>query len=90
METTKLETIDQVTAAIVEAINMRPTRPGARAERLRCTRLADLHEMRARMFSDAAKSAGDLVPEIFVHAANMAAGRDMDRARQFRRQAGAR
>jgi len=88
METTKLETVDQVTIAIAEAIVM-PSSP-AKAERLRCTRLADLHEMRARMFSDAAKSAGDLVPEIFVYAANMAAGRDMDRARQFRRQAGAR
>lgn len=83
----KLETIDQVTDAIVEAVGM-PMSP-AKAERARCSRLADLHEMRAKMFSDAAKTAGDLVPEIFVHAANMAAGRDMDRARQFRRQAGA-
>lgn len=88
MEITKLETVDQVTDAIVEAVGM-PMHP-PKAERARCTRLADLYEIRARMFSDAAKTAGDLVPVIFVHAANSAAARDMDRARQFRRQAGAR
>lgn len=88
METTKLTTVDEVTSAIVQATGMPMSPP--KAERARCARLADLHEMRARMFVDAVKTAGDLVPEIFVHAANLAAGRDMDRARQFRRQAGGR
>jgi hypothetical protein len=86
METTKLTTVDQVTEAIVEAIGM-PMRP-AKAERARCARLADLHEIRARLFVEAVVANRDQVPEIFVHAANLAAGRDMDRARQFRRQAG--
>lgn len=88
MEFTKLYTVDEVTDAIVAAINM-PMQP-AKAKRERAARLADLHEMRARLFSDAAKAAGNQIPVIFVHAANMAAGRDMDRVRFFRREAGAR
>lgn len=88
MEFTKLTNVDEITEAIVEAVGWPMTPP--KAERARCARLADLYEMRAKLFSDAAKAAGDLVPVIFVHAANMAAGRDMDRARQFRRQAGGR
>jgi hypothetical protein len=88
MEFTKLHTVDEITDAIVAAVGL-PMSP-LKAKRERAARLADLYEMRARLFADAAKAAGDQIPVLFVHAANMAAGRDMDQMRFFRREAGAR
>jgi hypothetical protein len=88
MEYTKIETLNDINLAIVEAVAL-PMSP-LKAKRLRAARLADLHEMRARVFADAGKAAGDLVPDVYKHAANMAAKRDMDQVRFFRTQAGAR
>lgn len=89
MEFTKLHTVDEITEAIVEAVGLPMTPPKAKRER--AARLADLHEMRARLFSDAASGADlNRIPIIFVHAANVAAGRDMERSRFWRGEAGAR
>jgi hypothetical protein len=86
--TNRIETLNDVNHAILDAIAL-PMHP-AKAKRLRAARLADLHEIRARMFHEAGTKADDLVAEIFVHACNMAAGRDSDRAAFFRREAGGR
>lgn len=80
--TSKIETLNDVNLAILDAVALPMTPP--KAKRLRAARLADLHEIRARMFHDAGVNADDLVPEIFRHAANQAAGRDTDRANFFR------
>jgi hypothetical protein len=86
--TNRIETLSDVNLAIIDAIAL-PMHP-AKARRVRAARLADLHEIRARMFREAGEAADDLVPEIYKHACNMAAGRDADRAMFFRCEAGAR
>lgn len=78
----RIETLNDVNLAIVDALAL-PMHP-PKARRARAYRLADLHEIRARMFHEAGTQADDLVPDIYKHAANLAAKRDMDQANWWR------
>ena len=86
--TSKIENLNDVNLAIVDALAL-PMHP-AKAKRLRAAQLADLHEIRALMFHDAGTTADDREADIYKHAANQAAHRDMDRAAFFRHEAGGR
>lgn len=84
----RIETLNDVNLAIVDALAL-PMHP-AKAKRIRAAKLAELHEIRARMFHDAGTKADDLVADIYKHAANQAAKRDMDQVKFWRTEAGAR
>lgn len=86
--TSRIQNLNDVNLAIMDALAL-PMHP-AKAKRTRAAQLADLHEIRARMFHDAGTTADDLVADIYKHAANLAAKRDMDQARWWRTQAGSR
>lgn len=96
METTKLETVGDVTAAIRELARVRrergrtPVKPAQ--NRAEAGRMADLYEMRARMFFDLGVAArlNDAIPEAYASACVVASKHDQDEERHWRRLAGAR
>lgn len=88
MEITKLETMEQVEAAVREALAM-PTYP-RKAERERARRLADLFDMQAQLYLEAALTEDHDVPEIYRAACRVAARSFVSRSIQFAREAGSR
>lgn len=96
METTKLESVEQVTAAIralVEARRDRGHRSAKPAQnREEAARFADLYEMRSRMWFELGTAArlNDAIPDAYASACAVASKHDQDEERHWRRMAGAR
>lgn len=91
-ETTKLETVDDVKAAI-DAIAYGAPVPKKKIERqLRASRLADLYEIRAHMWAilGAAADGSDTIPDAYRAACVVAEARDWDLVKFWRTEAGAR
>lgn len=86
-----ITTVDQANDAIRAAIAS-PRGPRPADVRSRAAVLADLHELRAGLWDDLARAAygNDLIPNAYANAAALAGVHDTDRARFFRREAGAR
>lgn len=80
METTKLETMEQVEAAVRDALAM-PMYP-AKARRARARRLADLFDMQAQLYREAADAQVD-VPDIYRAACLLAADRMKSKSNTF-------
>jgi hypothetical protein len=90
MGITKLETMEQVEAAVREALAM-PTYP-RKAERERARRLADLFDMQAQLYREAGEASDPFgtITEIYRAACFIAAASFASRASQFAREAGSR
>lgn len=90
MEIKKLETMEQVEAAVREALAM-PMYP-KKALRERARRLADLFDMQAQLYREAAEAEDVdlLLPEIYRAACYLAAATFASRSIQFAREAGSR
>lgn len=96
METTKLVTVEDVTAAIHALVAQRRAR-GHRSvkpaqNREEAARFADLYEMRARMWMDLGIAArlNDAVSDSYGLACSVASTHDQDEERHWRRLAGSR
>jgi hypothetical protein len=87
MELTELTTMEQVEAAVRDALVM-PMNP-AKARRKRAARLADLLDMQAQLYREAIGAQVD-VPTIYRAACELAASRLTERSAFFRREAGSR
>ena len=95
---TKLENVEDVTAAIHELVEIRRTRVRTHEkakpaqDRQEAARLADLYEIRARMWFElgAAAYTNDLIPDAYGRACAVASKNDQDEERHWRTQAGAR
>jgi hypothetical protein len=96
MQTTKLETVEQITAAIRalegerRARGHRQVKPAQNREE--AARFADLYEMRARMWFDMGTAArlADTIPDAYADACAVASKHDQDEERHWRGLAGAR
>jgi len=88
MKITQLETMEQVEAAVREALAM-PVYP-RKAEKARAARLADLFDMQAQLYREAGEQAPAETPEVYRAACFVAASSFESRSKQFRRTAGAR
>lgn len=77
---TKLETMEQIEAAVRDALAM-PMYP-VKARRERARRLADLFDMAAQLYREAAKAQVE-VPDIYRAACYLAAERMTSRSKTF-------
>lgn len=96
MQTTKLTTVADVTAAIQDLGAQRMTRGRAPVkpaqEREECARFADLYEMRAALWNELGIRARTLkkIDDVYASACAVAENHDRDRVKYWRKLAGAR
>lgn len=96
MQTTKLNTVEDVTAAIRELVAERrsrgrtPIKPAQEKEE--CARFADLYEMRASMWHELGIRARTVkrIDDVYASACAVAESHDRDQVKHWRRLAGAR
>lgn len=85
MQLKQLKTMDEVEAAVREALAM-PTHP-AKAARERARRLSDLFDMQAQLYREAGETTDPNVPQVHRAACFVAAKTFASRARQFAKEA---
>jgi hypothetical protein len=96
MQTTKLTTVEAVTAAINELVDRRltrgraPIKPAQEGEE--CARFADLYEMRAALWHELGIRARNVkrIDNVYASACAVAESHDRNQVKHWRRLAGAR